>query len=159
MKLLALDQQSPNDVPNLDDIPPSPTPPLQSPVDPQWELKDSDIRVKYHPHANVADKMYRFEDYLASIEAAYDRMDTDQPDDEEPWRPFRTILDFEIAELVQETNMTRGQKSSLLRLVRRCIADPEQFTLIDEPDLQKTWDSARRAHMSSVRHLHRYCIR
>jgi hypothetical protein len=123
------------------------------PEAPQWHLEDKDVRIKYHPHANRPDQTFRFGEYLTHVEEVYDRIDVDPPASTEPWRPFRTLLDFEIAELVQDTNMTRRQKSALIRLFQRCIKDPELFTLIDEPDLTKTWEDARRVHMSSVRYI------
>lgn len=121
-----------------------------TPVETPWDLKDKDIRLKHHPHANKPDQMLRFGDYVTRIESAYDKLDVDEPREKEPWRPFRTLLDFEIAELMQDTNMTRGQKDALIRLIRRCIEEPEQYTLFSESDLSKTWDAARQVHMSSV---------
>ncbi|KAH6873590.1 hypothetical protein BKA70DRAFT_1379131 [Coprinopsis sp. MPI-PUGE-AT-0042] len=97
----------------------------------------------------MPEKTLRFGDYLTGVEDAYNNLDVDEPREKEPWRPFRTLLDFEIAELMQDTNMTRGQKGALIRLIRQCIDDPDQYTLFSKPDLSKTWDDARRVHMSS----------
>ncbi|KAH6883656.1 hypothetical protein BKA70DRAFT_1378000 [Coprinopsis sp. MPI-PUGE-AT-0042] len=77
-------------------------------------------------------------------------MDLNLPEQSEPWRPFRTRLDFELAELLEETNMNHRQKAALIKLFKRGIAEPGEFTIIDEVDLAKTWSGARDAHMSRM---------
>ncbi|KAH6902842.1 hypothetical protein BKA70DRAFT_1111973 [Coprinopsis sp. MPI-PUGE-AT-0042] len=112
--------------------------------------QQDDIRIVHHPNSNIPERLYRFEEYTESVEAFHNSIDTSEPVTTTPWRPFRTRLDFEIAELVQDTNMSRRQRDSLIRLIKRCIAEPEQFTLINEDDLQRTWDAAQKAHMSGA---------
>jgi hypothetical protein len=96
--------------------------------------------------------MYRFEEYLNELEDRRDKLAMHEPEQAEPWRPFRTRLDFELAALLEDTNMNRKQKAAIIKLFKRGIAEPSEFTIIDENDLAKTWDGARNAHLSRVRH-------
>ncbi|KAG1730408.1 uncharacterized protein EDB91DRAFT_1252672 [Suillus paluster] len=69
----------------LDHLPPSRT---ASPVS-QFEVDD--IQVRYHPNSGCPTQVYHFEDYRCGpgAPAAPPKVDP------EPWRPFRTRIDFE----------------------------------------------------------------
>uniref|UniRef100_A0A8H7XUW4 Uncharacterized protein n=1 Tax=Psilocybe cubensis TaxID=181762 RepID=A0A8H7XUW4_PSICU len=60
-----------------------------------------------------------------------------------PWHPFRTRLDFEVAELALSSHMNRQQKQILLTLIDRIKEKPEQFTIDSVSELEKTWELAR----------------
>ena len=114
-------------------------------IDPEAQVQLDDIKIEYHPKSRKPKKYFRFHEY------------TDAPTptpivpDQEPWKPFRTRLDFEVAELMLDARMNTKQSASLLSLIHRCIEDPESFTLTDVRDLQNTWNHARNLKGTGVR--------
>lgn len=103
-----------------------------------------DIKIEYHPKSGMREKVFRFHDYTDARPAP------SHPPDPEPWKPFRTRLDFEIADLLLDTRMNKKQSSRLLSLIHRCIKDPQSFTLSDSDDLDKVWSHARAIKSSGV---------
>ncbi|TFK20498.1 hypothetical protein FA15DRAFT_599615 [Coprinopsis marcescibilis] len=111
-----------------------------------WELRDKDIRITTHLNACKAVEMHRFLDYQPGLSADYDLNSINK----EPWRPFRTRPDIEIAELAQDARMNKKQTQRLIKLIQECVSKPKSFTIIDEPDLSKTWEEARKVHVPNV---------
>ncbi|KAF9045535.1 hypothetical protein BJ165DRAFT_1415498 [Panaeolus papilionaceus] len=64
--------------------------------------------------------------------------------DERPWRPFRTRLDFEMADLMLETHMNRRQVDTAISLIHQAIGDrvSSEFTISNCNDLNRLWDHA-----------------
>ncbi|KAJ7301222.1 hypothetical protein DFH08DRAFT_996074 [Mycena albidolilacea] len=79
-----------------------------------------------------------FEEYRASQVPPKRR----HPTDEKPWAPFRTRLDFEVAEFSQDTMLNKNQIDTLISLIRRCAENIVDFTLHNQSDLNKQWDLA-----------------
>ncbi|KAJ6480393.1 hypothetical protein C8R45DRAFT_1054375 [Mycena sanguinolenta] len=98
----------------------------------------NDIKRVFHPHSELAEVTLSFEDYRASQVPPRRR----RPTDEEPWAPFSSRLDFEIAEFAQDAMLNKSQINTLISLIRRCSENPEGFTLYTESDLNKKWTSA-----------------
>lgn len=67
----------------------------------------------------------------------------------EPWRPFPTRLDFELAEVALDSHMNQRQIQQILSIVRQVIpgnADEyESFTIRNARDLANMWNKARDA--------------
>ncbi|KAJ7152307.1 hypothetical protein C8R43DRAFT_886375 [Mycena crocata] len=64
------------------------------------------------------------------------------PTDAEPWAPFPTRLDFEVAEFVVDVMLNKNQTKTLLSLIRRCAANIDAFTIQSHSDLEKHWERA-----------------
>ncbi|KAF8157464.1 hypothetical protein K438DRAFT_1910064 [Mycena galopus ATCC 62051] len=79
-----------------------------------------------------------FEDYRATQVPPQRR----NPIHKKPWAPFRTRLDFEIAEFVQDAMLNKNQINVLLSLIQRCSKNPEGWTLQSQADLEKQWTFA-----------------
>ncbi|KAF8195254.1 hypothetical protein K438DRAFT_1906569 [Mycena galopus ATCC 62051] len=79
-----------------------------------------------------------FEDYRATQVPPQRR----NPINKKPWAPFRTRLDFEIAEFVQDAMLNKNQINVLLSLIQRCSKNPEGWTLQNQADLKKQWTFA-----------------
>ncbi|KAJ6510938.1 hypothetical protein C8R45DRAFT_1050416 [Mycena sanguinolenta] len=62
--------------------------------------------------------------------------------DQQPWLPFRTRLDFEVAEFSQENMLNRAATNKLIALIRRCAANLEEFTIKNYNDMNKQWEAA-----------------
>ena len=110
-------------------------------------MNDSDIKVEYHPKAKKPAKIYCFESYNSAIPDC-------EPEniaiDPEPWKPFRTRLDFELAEFIIDAHLNVPQTKQLLSLIRTCTETPNAFTIKDPKELSQTWEHARVMKASTV---------
>ncbi|KAJ7443500.1 hypothetical protein B0H11DRAFT_2091370 [Mycena galericulata] len=97
-----------------------------------------DIKRIFHPHSQRPPINISFQDYRNSQVPPERR----PPLDNEPWVPFRTRLDFEFAEFAQDAMLNRNQTKTLISLLRRCIANPQGFTIETHSDLEKQWELA-----------------
>ncbi|KAF8802171.1 hypothetical protein BYT27DRAFT_7113291, partial [Phlegmacium glaucopus] len=103
------------------------------------DLHADDIKVQYHPHSKKTEHIYRFEEYKSNLTNS----NAPLPIDPQPWKPFRTRLDFEFAEFMLDAHLNESQSASLISLVRNCIADPAAFTFTDGQDLKRCWKHAQ----------------
>ena len=94
-----------------------------------------DIRTEFHPNSGRPPKVVHFADYGREQESAQRTFRRPK----KPWRPFRTRLDFEVAELILDTAMNAKQTTTLISLLQRCALGIEKFTIRSHDDLQKTW--------------------
>ncbi|KAH9486000.1 hypothetical protein JR316_0000063 [Psilocybe cubensis] len=60
-----------------------------------------------------------------------------------PWRPFRTRLDFEFAEIFLSAHLSHDQLEVLIALIHQAIASPNEFTLKTDANLTQIWTFAR----------------
>ncbi|KAG2093553.1 hypothetical protein BD769DRAFT_1615706 [Suillus cothurnatus] len=95
-----------------------------------------DIQIRYHPNSGRPMQVHHFEDYRCGPGAPV----VSPTIDPEPWRPFRTRIDFEVAELAHEAALTHEQIDRLIRLIHRSRC--ELFTLRNHKDVRNTWDAA-----------------
>ena len=112
-----------------------------------------DIKIEYHPQSGKPTRVYHFEDFTTSSENT-----ANMPIDPEPWKPFRSRLDFKIAELILNTHMNKSQTNQLLSLVHQCIQRPSEFTLENNTDLECIWENACMARTSGVSNSFTSCI-
>lgn len=106
------------------------------------------IRINFHPTSKKPPKD------IPTIEYAPHTY-TKDPDarptiEANPWHPFRTRLDFEIAELILSTHMNKGQIDTLFSLFNKCIDNPESFTINSATELERTWTLARSYRATGV---------
>ena len=95
--------------------------------------------MEYHPSSGCPPWFFSLEEYKSNFQ---DLVIVDIPADPESWKPFRSRLDFELAELILDTHMNKNQINELISLIHQCISDPKSFTLKNEPDLAKIWENA-----------------
>uniref|UniRef100_A0A8H7Y623 Uncharacterized protein n=1 Tax=Psilocybe cubensis TaxID=181762 RepID=A0A8H7Y623_PSICU len=60
-----------------------------------------------------------------------------------PWRPFRTRLDFEFAEIFLSAHLSHDQLEVLIALIHQAVTSPNEFTLKNDADLTQIWTFAR----------------
>ncbi|KAG2117609.1 hypothetical protein DEU56DRAFT_874099 [Suillus clintonianus] len=96
-----------------------------------------DIRVEYHPHSQLPSTTHRFSEFSRSCPT-----EDYVPRNNSPWEPFRTRLDFEIAEIALEAAMTKDQTNRLLDLVHRSASGNDSFTLQNHDEVRSLWELA-----------------
>ena len=114
-----------------------------------------DIKVEYHPRSGRPTQLFQFNEYMNQLPESNS---ADIPPDPEPWKPFRSWLDFELAELILDTHMNKNQTNALITLIHQCISEPQSFTLKNESDLSKIWqNAATRATAVSISNIWLHC--
>jgi hypothetical protein len=114
-------------------------------VQPQHHLND--VKIIYHDNAAKGADLFSFEDYCGIPE---DTPVVNAPLDEQPWRPFRTLTDFEFAEIALDAHMNRRQIDAMIKLVIKIVNTPDSFTLSSEKDLSNVWEYARSTRTTGV---------
>lgn len=120
--------------------------------------EDHHVSIHFHPSADKPHKTIPINKYFP---LTYEK-ESDKPSvppkevDREPWAPFRTRLDFEVAELALSTHMNRGQINTLLSLLEKCAEAPKSLTLRSATDLEKVWEAAQTCHATSVSNISVY---
>jgi hypothetical protein len=71
---------------------------------------------EYHPQSGRAAETFPFEDY-GTRDSFADLPQASDPD-LEPWKPFHTELDFEIAKFTLECRMNECQQKSFLAILK-----------------------------------------
>ncbi|KAJ7592183.1 hypothetical protein C8J56DRAFT_780865, partial [Mycena floridula] len=96
-----------------------------------------DIKVEFHPASGKGTKLYRFHEYGISQDAG--------PSEESatnPWEPFRTHFDFEVAELAMLAQMNKTTTQTLFALIHRAAAGYDKFTIANYDELTALWKLA-----------------
>ncbi|KAG2121427.1 hypothetical protein DEU56DRAFT_873780 [Suillus clintonianus] len=96
-----------------------------------------DIKVDYHPHSQIPSTIHHFADFSRTRPT-----EASVPRNHAPWEPFRTRLDFEVAELALEAALTAEQTNRLLSLVHRSAHRDETFTLQNHDEVRELWSTA-----------------
>ncbi|KAF8900821.1 hypothetical protein CPB84DRAFT_1815310 [Gymnopilus junonius] len=104
-------------------------------VDANFVPEVDDIKIEFHPKSSPRNKPQN-----------------DEVPNDEPWEPFHSRLDFEIAELMLESHLNAEQSTALLSLFRKVIKHPDDFTLSNTHDLERIWTDARRTRGTGFKH-------
>ncbi|EPQ50176.1 hypothetical protein GLOTRDRAFT_82536 [Gloeophyllum trabeum ATCC 11539] len=101
------------------------------------EYRVDDIKVEYPLTTGRAAEIHHFEEFHRG-QATADYI----PIEREPWRPFRSRIDFEFAELGHKAKLTHKELGSLIDLIHRAMEKKDQFTLTSYEDLSNCWRDA-----------------
>ncbi|KAG1862822.1 hypothetical protein DFJ58DRAFT_715227 [Suillus subalutaceus] len=63
------------------------------------------------------------------------------PPDKQPWAPFKSQLEFEIAELALEACLNNEQTDRLIKFCNRCASRQEKITFQNHKDIRNMWDA------------------
>ncbi|KAJ7468650.1 hypothetical protein FB451DRAFT_1340298 [Mycena latifolia] len=107
----------------------------------------NDIKRVFHPHSGRQTIVESLHEYRTSQVRPKRR----PPIDAEPWAPFRTRLDFEVAEFTQDVMLNQAQINTLISLIRRCSANIADFTFHSHADINKSWNLASKKCTQFVR--------
>lgn len=114
-------------MPNL--VPLSPNEPIPQP---------NNIKIEYHPNSNCPTEIYHFAEYGKTVTPPSQNL----PLEHEPWKPFHSCLNFEFAEFSLDAALNKEQTDTLIRLVRKALQQPDDFTLASHGELNKMWQEA-----------------
>ncbi|KAF8971925.1 hypothetical protein BDZ97DRAFT_1901552 [Flammula alnicola] len=106
----------------------------------------NEIKIEYHPSSHKEPLYFSFYDYNPAADLGTSSTEADESETHaknKPWHPFRSRLDFEVAELILDTHMNKKQTDALISLIKQCANDPDSFTLSDSKDLSNVWQAAR----------------
>ncbi|KAG0699084.1 hypothetical protein DFH29DRAFT_983675 [Suillus ampliporus] len=107
------------------------------PVDAFPTFKHDDIKIEYHPNSGIEAKVCAFD--------AFERRPATSvppPDGHPPWRPFKSRLEFDIAELTLEVGLNNEQCDRLIKLCHRCALGKEKITFKNHKDVNNMWEAA-----------------
>ena len=94
--------------------------------------QDNDIQVEYHPKSGCSMDTFKFDKYRQPLPHSNATLEP------EPWAPFRTREDFEFAELMLDTGVTKKQAKALIKLFHKCIKGGGNFTISKYKDMEDT---------------------
>lgn len=117
------------------------------------EIEIDTIKVRFHPHTNIPDQIYSFDDYSAEptpLNGPQFEPRIDTTDKAAPWYPFNTRNDFELAELMVDAHLNNAQVKKLLSIIGKVAEDGSSFTLVDLKDLHARWEVARNTKANTV---------
>ncbi|KAF8910223.1 hypothetical protein CPB84DRAFT_1938167 [Gymnopilus junonius] len=117
-------------------------------VDANFVPEVDDIKIEFHPKSGKGPEFLHFDDYLGP----QNKPQNDEVPNDEPWEPFHSRLDFEIAELMLESHLNAEQSTALLSLFRKVIKHPDDFTLSNTHDLECIWTDAHRTRGTGFEH-------
>ncbi|KAI0690406.1 hypothetical protein C8T65DRAFT_745808 [Cerioporus squamosus] len=110
---------------------------VASPPDPDTDTDQGAYRTVFHPHSGCTSVDARLDHSVPPQMLDYTHINY------EPWRPFATRLDYELAEFMLTTGLNQGDVNTLFDIINHIVADPRQLTVKSYQDVQKAWDLAR----------------
>lgn len=114
-----------------------------------------DICIVYHPSALEDEQRFSFEDFCGQPEGEEQNHETILASftHQDPWRPFPTRLDFDLAEVMLDSHMNTEQMERTISLFRQVLPNPENsaiFTISNGSDLSNMWNAARSSRATGV---------
>ncbi|KAJ6610879.1 hypothetical protein B0H10DRAFT_2165954 [Mycena sp. CBHHK59/15] len=94
-----------------------------------WRIQGIRNHEKHCPRNPQKQQSQAYAEQVEQREASQVPPRRRHPRDQTPWAPFRTRLDFEVAEFVQDTMLNKNQINTLISLIRRCSENPDGFTI------------------------------
>jgi hypothetical protein len=103
------------------------------------------ILTDYHPHSAKNSATHTLSDYGHHRSSKI-------PPKEEPWKPFRTRLDFELCELALECYLNKAQLEKFITLINQAIAmgpnnQDDGFTIQSVSEVEQLWKLTTDEHV------------
>ncbi|KAG2143770.1 uncharacterized protein EDB93DRAFT_1241355 [Suillus bovinus] len=103
------------------------------------EFQLDDIKVEHHLGSGIPTKVFAFNDFTCRP-AHHSSWSAPEPD-AQPWCPFRSRLEFNIAEIALEAALNNEQTDHLLDICCRCAQKSEKLTFKNHKDVCAKWDA------------------
>ncbi|KAJ7065749.1 hypothetical protein C8F01DRAFT_1228972 [Mycena amicta] len=105
-----------------------------------YRPQKDDIKREFHPSSGLPPQIMKLDEYL-QLESR--SLAARPPPVEKPWEPgFKTRLDFEVAEFVNENMLNKKATETLISLIRRIAANINDFTIRKHTDMDRQWTEA-----------------
>ncbi|KIO04410.1 hypothetical protein M404DRAFT_143459 [Pisolithus tinctorius Marx 270] len=95
-----------------------------------------EFKIQFHPRSNRPPIYQSYKEFRVRSEKSA------SPVDKTPWSPFRTLGDFEFAEIALASLLNQQQVNALLDLFARVTQGAVQVTLKNDAELRKVCDAA-----------------
>lgn len=79
-----------------------------------------------------------FEDFQRNLMAAT----PDPLPNKKPWLPFKSRLEFEVAQIALEAVLNNDQTDQLIKICHQCAIWNDEFTFENPKDIHRKWDAA-----------------
>ncbi|KZT70542.1 hypothetical protein DAEQUDRAFT_667378, partial [Daedalea quercina L-15889] len=96
-----------------------------------------DIKTIFHPRNGKAPTVQSWEEYISATE----KSKLPEPS-EQPWKPFRTRVDFEFAEIMVKALLPEEHVESLIKLIKTVASGNDEFTIKNNAELHKLKEAA-----------------
>ncbi|KAG1860911.1 hypothetical protein F4604DRAFT_1893733 [Suillus subluteus] len=96
-----------------------------------------DIKCEYHPSSGITPEVHAFNEFKRRPTPLV----SSAPPNKRPWAPFKSRLEFEIAELALEACLNNDQTDRLIKFCNRCTSRQEKFMFQNHKDIHKRWDA------------------
>jgi hypothetical protein len=114
------------------------------PLHPDEPVPDpDDIKIEYHPSSGLSAQVFHFDDYKSGDPST---AQVSPLANNEPWKPFRSRLDFEFAEVALQAALNKEQTDTLIRLMHSVHQGHDLFTLSSHGELTEIWGEASKAY-------------
>ncbi|KAG2342605.1 hypothetical protein BDR05DRAFT_948693 [Suillus weaverae] len=100
-------------------------------VDPMFQVDD--IKCEYHPSSRIAPEVHAFNKFKCQPTP----LASSAPPNKCPWAPFKSQLEFEIAELALEACLNNDRPDCLIKFCNRCASQQEKFMFQNHKDIHK----------------------
>ncbi|KAG1850262.1 hypothetical protein C8R48DRAFT_778238 [Suillus tomentosus] len=120
---------------NMGHIDPFPDTDIPERAETMFQLDD--IRCEYHPSSGIPPEVHTFHTFKRCPTPSTPSV----PPDKQPWTPFKSRLEFELAELALEACLNNEQTDRLIKLCNRCTSRQEKFTFQTHKDIRDRWDT------------------
>ncbi|KAG2126252.1 uncharacterized protein EDB93DRAFT_1109752, partial [Suillus bovinus] len=97
-----------------------------------------DIKVEHHPNSGIKMKVHPFDSFHRRPAAS----SVHTPPDNQPWCPFQSQLEFNIAELALEARLNNEQTDRLIRICLHSSVGKDKFTFRNHKDIHSKWEAA-----------------
>ena len=109
-------------------------------VEPSIQVPNAgDIMIEYHNHREREHCIISSKEFKRSLK---NELESLEPLDDEPWRPFYSREDFKFVELMNDTTLNQPQIDKLIKFIQHCQKNLDSFTLHNHSDLKDLLDSA-----------------
>ncbi|KAG1838317.1 hypothetical protein F4604DRAFT_1997182 [Suillus subluteus] len=105
--------------------------------EPARTFSRDDIKMEHHPSSGIESEVFAFNDFKRRP-----AVPLEAPSNTEPWRPFHSRLEFEVAELALEAGLNNKQTDRLIKICHRCAVGKENFTFKNHKDIHVKWEAA-----------------
>ena len=101
-------------------------------TDPQYpKYNMNDIKTEYHPAHQKEQLIQTFEEYIASDAKLREPVQST----EDPWKPYKTRLDFELSEFALSAYLNKDHIERLIKMINIAASGLDNLTLTNHSDL------------------------